>query len=69
MHPGTERRAGIDMEHHFIGILRLDIFPGRDDQDVINIELMEILLPVIDPVNVLRLIHDDGTFSNIHKLT
>ena len=69
MHAGAECRAGIDMEHHFIGVFRFDIFPGRDDQDVINIELMEILFPVVDPVNVLCLIYYDGTFSDIHKLT
>ena len=69
MHTGAECSTGINMKHHFIGVFRFDIFPGRNDQDIINIKLMEILLPVVDPVNILGLVHDNGTFSDIHELT
>ena len=50
-----------------IRILRLYLFPGRNDQNVIDIKLMEILFPVVDPVLVLSLTFLDGTLTDIHK--
>ena len=32
---------------------------------IVDMELMEILLPVVDPVNILRLVHRDGTLPDI----
>ena len=42
------------------------LFPGRNDQDIIDPELMEILLPVVDPVNILCLFHRDSSFPDIY---
>ena len=68
MHAGAKCRTGIDMKHHLVSIFRFDIFPGRDHQDIIDIELVEILFPVVDPVNVLRLIYHNRSLADIHKL-
>ena len=46
---------GIDMHDHLAFIFRLYFFPGRNDQDIIHIELVKIFFPVIDPVLVLCL--------------
>ena len=43
------------MNDHLILILRLDILPGRNYKDIINIKLVKILLPVIHPVYILCL--------------
>ena len=55
MHTGAKRSARIDVYNHLILIFRLHILPGRDDQNIIYVELMEIFLPVIDPVHIFRL--------------
>ena len=67
MHTGSKRSAGIDMKHHAVIILRCHVLPRRDYQNIINIELMEVLLPVIDPVDIFGLIHCDAAFSDIHE--
>ncbi len=54
------------MEDHLVLIFCLHFFPGRYDQNVVYIELMEVLFPVIDPVFVLCLGFCDGTFADIH---
>ena len=66
MHSRSERRARIDMDDHLILIFRFDIFPGRDDQNVVHIELMKILFPVIHPVNIFCLRFFDRALSYIH---
>ena len=65
MHSGAEGCAGVDVEHHFLPIIRLYILPGRNHENIIDIELMKILLPVVDPVNVLCLIHGYGTLPDL----
>jgi len=55
MHSCSKCRTRINMDDHFILIGRLYILPGRDDEDIIHIELMKILLPVIHPVYILCL--------------
>ena len=41
MHSGSERRSGIDMDDHPGMIRILDLLPGRNEQYVIDVELME----------------------------
>ena len=55
MHTRSKGCARIDMDDHFIPVFRLYFLPGRDDQNVVHIELFEILFPVVDPVLILRL--------------
>ena len=43
------------MDHQLIAVFFLYLFPGRDDENIIDVELVEILLPVVDPVHILRL--------------
>ena len=56
------------MEHQPALILWLCLFPGRNDQNIIYGKLVEILLPVVNPVDILSFVHADGSFSDIHKL-
>ena len=67
MHARTECRSRIDMKDHLIPVLFLHFFPGRNHQYVVNIKLVEIFLPVIDPVDILRLVHRYRTLADIHK--
>ena len=66
MHSCSKCRTRINMDDHFILIGRLYILPGRDDEDIIHIELMKILLPVIDPVHILRLGFFNRAFTDVH---
>jgi len=67
VHTGSEGCARINMDDHLVFVLFLHFFPGRNDQNVVHIELLEIRLPVIDPVLVLCLGLCDRTFSQIQK--
>lgn len=51
MHACPERSAGIYGSLDFIAVFFLYLFPGRDDENIIDVELVEILLPVVDPVH------------------
>ena len=53
------------MNNHLILIFLFHLFPGRNDQDIIHIKLLKILLPVINPVNIFCLIHENTSFSNL----
>ena len=44
MHSCSKCSSWIDMNDHLILILRLDILPGRNYKDIINIKLVKILL-------------------------
>ena len=55
MHTGAKGRTRINMNNHLVLILSLYFLPGRNDQNIIHIKLMEILLPVVDPVLILGL--------------
>ena len=65
MHSCSECSPRIDMDHHFITVFRLYFLPGWDDQNVIHIELMKILLPVIYPVHILCLRLFDRTRPHV----
>ena len=67
MHSCTKGSSRINVEDHLVLIFCLHFFPGRYDQNVVYIELMEVLFPVIDPVLVLCLGFCDGCLSDIHK--
>ena len=67
MHSCTKGSSWINVEDHLVLIFCLHFFPGRYDQNVVYIELMEVLFPVIDPVLVLCLGFCDGCLSDIHK--
>ena len=68
MHTRSKGCARIDMDDHFIPVFRLYFLPGRDDQNVVHIELFEILFPVVDPVLVLCLRLYDGALSKVQEL-
>ena len=68
MHTRSKGCARIDMDDHFIPVFRLYFLPGRDDQNVVHIELFEILFPVVDPVLVLCLRLCDGALSKVQEL-
>ena len=68
MHSCSEGSARINMQYQLILVRGLYILPGRDHQDIINVELMEVLLPVVDPIDILCLIYSHAAFSDIHKL-
>ena len=65
MHTGSEGSARIDMNDHFVFVFFFYFFPGRNDQDIIHIKLFEIFFPVVDPVNVFRLVNCDTSFSDL----
>ena len=69
MHTGSKSSTRINVKDHFILIFCLYFFPGRYDQDIIYIELMEILFPVVDPVLIFCLGFFDGSFSDVHKIS
>ena len=71
MHAGPESRSGIDVEdqsgnlflpvfHHLLRLL-----PGGDYQHIVDPELMEILFPVVDPVDVLSLVDGDSALTHV----
>ena len=55
MHTGSKGCARIDMNDHFALIFRFHLLPGRNDENIIHIELMKILFPVVDPVLIFCL--------------
>ena len=55
MHAGAEGRSGVNVKNHLVPVLILHLLPGRNDQNIINVELFKVLFPVIDPVRVLGL--------------
>ena len=66
MHASPEGCAGIDVEDQCrLFVCDLRFFPGRDRQYVVDPELMEILFPVVDPVQVLRLLDDDRALTDL----
>ena len=66
MHTSAKSSARIDMKDHFPFILFFNLFPGRYDQNIIYIKLMEVFFPVIDPVLILCLGLFNTALSNIH---
>ena len=54
------------MDHQLAFILFFHLLPGGDYQNIIDIELVEILLPVIYPVHVLCLGFLYGALSHVH---
>ena len=66
VHTSSKSCTWINVKDHLIFIFFLHFFPGWNNKNVIYIELMEIFLPVIDPVFVLCLGFCDGTFADIH---
>ena len=46
---------------------RFGFFPGRNHKYIINPELMEVLFPVVDPVDILCLVNGDGSLTQICK--
>ena len=73
MHAGAEGGTGIYVEDQ-AGLLFMSVFhdlfrllPGRDDKDIVDPELVEVLLPVVDPVDVLGLVDADGPLPHVGK--
>ena len=66
MHSGSERRARINMNYHLLTVFRLHLFPGRNNQNIIYIKLVEILFPVIHPVHILGLRFFNQALAYIH---
>ena len=66
MHSRSECSSRIDMHDHLAFIFRLYFFPGRNDQDIIHIELVKIFFPVIDPVHILCLGFFYRSFTYFH---
>ena len=64
---GSESCSRINVQYLLILIFRFHFFPGRDNQQIIYIELVEILLPVIDPVNIFCFRYHNRAFSNIQE--
>ena len=65
MRTGSEGRTGINVKSQSRLAIRFRrLFPRRDDQNIINPELMEKLLPVIHPVDVLGLFNGNGPISD-----
>ena len=52
VHTSSKSCTWINVKDHLIFIFFLHFFPGWNNKNVIYIELMEIFLPVIDPVFV-----------------
>ena len=67
MHTRSKCSARIDVDDHFILIFRFYFLPGRNNQNVVYIELFEVLFPVVDPVLVLCLRFRDGALAKIQK--
>ena len=67
MHTGAKGRTRINMNNHLVLILSLYFLPGRNDQNIIHIKLVEILFPVVDPVLILGLSALNRAFTQIHK--
>ena len=66
MHAGAESCAGIDVEdQRGLLICDLRLLPGGNGQNIVDPELMEVLLPVVDPVQVLGFFNGDGPLADI----
>ena len=55
MHSCSKCRSRINMKNFLVPVLWADLLPRWYHQQVINIELVKKLLPVVNPVNILRL--------------
>ena len=53
------------MDDHLVFVLFFDFFPGRNDQNVIHIKLFEVFFPVVDPVDIFRLIHGNTALADL----
>ena len=69
MHTGSKGSARIDMNDHFALIFRFHLLPGRNDENIIHIELMKILFPVVDPVLIFCFGSRDRALTDIHKVS
>ncbi len=67
MHACSKSRARIDMQYFLVCILRPHRLPRRDHKQIVYVELVKILFPVVDPVNVFRLRHRHRAFPYLHK--
>ena len=65
MSPRPERRSRVDVDDQPVLVLFLHLLPRRNDKDIVNVKLVEILFPVIHPVHILCLGFFDGTFAHI----
>ena len=66
VHAGPECRTGIDMKDKrrlFVRDFRL--LPRGNRKNVVDPELMEILLPVVDPVQILGLLYSDCSIADV----
>ena len=68
MHTRAKSGARVNMDHRAALILRSDLLPGRNDQQIVHVKLLEILLPVVDPVLILCLRRRNAGLSDIHEL-
>ena len=68
MHTGTKSCAWIYMQYFFVTVFRFDFLPGWGDQQVTDGELVKILFPVIDPVDVLGFVHFYCAGTDVHPL-
>ena len=69
MHTGSECSPRINMKNHLVLVFFFYLFPGWNDQNIVHIELMEKLFPVVNPVFVLSLGFFNRRLTDIHKGT
>ena len=67
MHTRAECRARINVQNLLIPVFLLHFLPRGNHEKIVYVKLVEILFPVIDPVDILRLGHRDGSFPDAHK--
>ena len=56
-------RTRIDLNQELVLMLLRNLLPGWLDQDIVYGKRFKILLPVINPVLILRLAFGDGALS------
>ena len=64
----SKRDTRIDLDQKLVPVFFLQFFPCWLDQDIVNIERAEKLLPVVDPVQILRLVGCDLSGSHIYHI-
>ena len=69
VHTCAEGCTRVNVQNLLIPVLLLHFLPRGNHEKIIYVKLMEILLPVIDPVNILSFGHRDSPVSDIHELT
>ena len=67
MHTGPERGARVNLDEQLAFMFLWNVLPCGLNQNIVYRKRLKVLLPIINPIFVLRLRYGNGAFPHIHK--